>query len=58
MRTIRRLIYGEVFAAVFFVLLAFLSLFLFFELVDELPDVGRRSPIEAKRGPADPQPGL
>lgn len=47
MRTIRRLIYGEVFAAVFFVLLAFLSLFFFFDLVDELPDVGRRSPIDA-----------
>ena len=45
MKTIRRLIYGEVFAAVFFVLLAFLSLFVFFDLVDELPDVGKRSAL-------------
>ena len=36
MKTIRRLIYGEVFAAVFFVLLAFLSLFFFFDFVEEL----------------------
>lgn len=49
MKTIRRLIYGEVFAAVFFVLLAFLSLFFFFDLVDELPDVGRASVIDPKR---------
>jgi lipopolysaccharide export system permease protein len=49
MKTIRRLIYGEVFAAVFFVLLAFLSLFFFFDLVDELPDVGKRSALDPDR---------
>lgn len=41
MRTIRRLIYGEVFTSVGFVLLAFLSLFFFFDFVDELPELGR-----------------
>jgi lipopolysaccharide export system permease protein len=49
MKTIRRLIYGEVFAAVFFVLLAFLSLFFFFDLVDELPDVGKKSVLDPTR---------
>ncbi|MBL0946165.1 MAG: LPS export ABC transporter permease LptG [Hydrogenophaga sp.] len=49
MKTIRRLIYGEVFAAVFFVLLAFLSLFFFFDLVDELPDVGKKSVLDPAR---------
>lgn len=49
MKTIRRLIYGEVFAAVLFVLLAFLSLFIFFDLVDELPDVGKRSALDPDR---------
>ena len=49
MRTIRRLIYGEVFSAVFFVLLAFLSLFFFFDFVDELPALGRVSPIDPQR---------
>jgi len=46
MRTIRRLIYGEVFVAVGFVLLAFLALFFFFDVVDELPDLGRSSPLD------------
>lgn len=41
MRTLRRLIYGEIIRAVLFVLLAFLSLFVFFDLVDELPDIGK-----------------
>lgn len=41
MKTIRRLIYGEVLAAVGFVLLAFLSLFFFFDFVDELAELGR-----------------
>ena len=40
MRTIRRLIYGEVLRAVGFVALGFLALFAFFDLVDELPAVG------------------
>ncbi len=43
MRTIRRLIYGEVFTAVAFVLVAFLSLFFFFDFVDELPALGKPS---------------
>ncbi|WP_337177982.1 LptF/LptG family permease, partial [Hydrogenophaga borbori] len=49
MKTIRRLIYGEVFAAVFFVLLAFLSLFFFFDFVDELPDIGKASVLDPTR---------
>ncbi|MEO5672236.1 MAG: LPS export ABC transporter permease LptG [Ramlibacter sp.] len=41
MRTIRRLIYREVLAAVVFVAIGFLALFFFFDFVDELPNVGR-----------------
>jgi len=41
MKTIRRLIYGEIIRAVMFVTLGFLALFFFFDLVDELQDVGR-----------------
>jgi lipopolysaccharide export system permease protein len=41
MRTIRRLVYVEVIQAVIFVCLGFLALFFFFDLVDELPLVGR-----------------
>jgi lipopolysaccharide export system permease protein len=41
MRTLRRLIYGEVLAAVAFVTLGFIALFFFFDLVDELPYVAR-----------------
>ena len=48
MRTIRRLIYGEIFLAVGFVLLAFLSLFFFFDFVDELPALGKPSALDAK----------
>jgi lipopolysaccharide export system permease protein len=40
-KTIRRLIYSEVLKAVTFVTLAFLSLFFFFDFVDELQDIGR-----------------
>lgn len=47
MRTIRRLIYGEIFIAVGFVLLAFLSLFFFFDFVEELPALGKASPLDA-----------
>ena len=36
MRTIRRLIYREVFGAVLFVAVGFLALFFFFDFVDEL----------------------
>ena len=49
MNTLRRLIYGEILKAVGFVLLAFLSLFLFFDLVDELPALGRVSPLDPQR---------
>ena len=41
MRTIRRLMYREVVAAVVFVSVGFLSLFFFFDFVDELPNVGK-----------------
>lgn len=41
MKTIRRLIYGEVLHAVAFVTLAFLSLFFFFDLVDEIQNLSR-----------------
>jgi lipopolysaccharide export system permease protein len=41
MRTIRRLIHSEVFAAVVFVTLAFLVLFAFFDFVDQLSAIGR-----------------
>ena len=41
MKTIRRLIHAEVFAAVAFVTLGFLALFTFFDFVDQLPAVGR-----------------
>ena len=41
MRTIRRLIYREVMAAVLFVTVGFLALFFFFDFVDELPNVGK-----------------
>lgn len=46
MKTLRRLIYGEVLRAVAFVLIAFLALFSFFDLVDELPSIGRVSPLD------------
>ncbi|HEY8050317.1 MAG TPA: LPS export ABC transporter permease LptG, partial [Ramlibacter sp.] len=41
MRTIRRLLYREVLASVLFVTVGFLALFFFFDLLDELPNVGR-----------------
>lgn len=49
MNTIRRMIHGETIRTVGFVLLGFLSLFLFFDVVDELHMVGRVSPLN----PAD-----
>ena len=42
MKTIRRLIYSEVLAAVLFVALGFLALFFFFDFVDGLESMGRR----------------
>ncbi|TDQ44060.1 LPS export ABC transporter permease LptG [Tepidicella xavieri] len=47
MRTVRKLIFGEVLSAIGFVALAFLALFVFFDLVDELPALGRASPLDA-----------
>lgn len=44
MRTLRRLIYGEVLGAVAFVTLGFLALFFFFDFVDELRWVGKNGP--------------
>jgi lipopolysaccharide export system permease protein len=41
MKTVRRLLYRDILGAVFFVALAFLSLFFFIDFVDELEDVGR-----------------
>ncbi len=41
MKTIRRLIYGEVLSAVGFVTLCFLSLFFFFDVVEEIQSIGR-----------------
>lgn len=43
MNTLRRLIYGEVLYAVAFVTLGFLSLFFFFDFVEEIQAVGRYS---------------
>lgn len=41
MRTVRRLLYKQISLAVAFTTIAFLSLFFFFDLVEELQDVGR-----------------
>lgn len=41
MKTVRRLIYGEVLAAIALVALGFLALFFFFDLVDELQYLGK-----------------
>ncbi|HEX5806061.1 MAG TPA: LPS export ABC transporter permease LptG [Macromonas sp.] len=49
MKTIRRLIYGEILWAVLFVLAAFLALFMFFDLVDELSMIGRASVLDSKK---------
>jgi lipopolysaccharide export system permease protein len=42
MKTIRRLVHREVWIAVAFVAFAFLALFSFFDLVDEVSDLGRK----------------
>lgn len=42
MKTIRRLLYRDITASVLFVAVAFLSLFFFIDLVDELDSIGRR----------------
>ncbi|NQW79862.1 MAG: LPS export ABC transporter permease LptG [Polaromonas sp.] len=46
MKTVRKLIYREVITSICLVTLGFLSLFLFFDLVDELPAIGRSSPLD------------
>lgn len=43
MKTLRRLIYGEIVLAVGFVTLGFLGLFFFFDFVDELQGVGKNN---------------
>ena len=43
MKTIRRLIYGEVLASITLVALGFLALFFFFDLVDELQFLGKNN---------------
>ncbi len=45
MKTVRKLVFGELTTAIGFVALAFLGLFVFFDLVDELASVGRVSPV-------------
>lgn len=45
MKTVRQLLYREVFLAVAMVTLAFVSLFFFFDFVDELQAVGRNSAL-------------
>jgi lipopolysaccharide export system permease protein len=49
MQTIRRLLHREILVAVSFVALAFLTLFSFFDLVDELGDIGRGDPANPYR---------
>lgn len=49
MRTMRRLLYGEISAAVVFVLLAFMSLFFFFDFVDELASLGKPAVTDPTR---------
>jgi lipopolysaccharide export system permease protein len=41
MKTVRRLLYGDILSSVLFVAAAFLSLFFFIDVVDSLEDVGR-----------------
>jgi lipopolysaccharide export system permease protein len=43
MKTLRRLIYGEVISSIGFVTLGFLSLFFFFDFVEEVQSVGRHA---------------
>ena len=42
MKTLRRLIYRDTISAIGFVTLAFLAMFFFFDLLDEMSDVGRQ----------------
>lgn len=47
MKTVRRLIYGEVLAAIALVAVGFLALFFFFDLVDELQYLGRNNGLSS-----------
>lgn len=47
MKTVRRLIYGEVLAAIALVAAGFLALFFFFDLVDELQYLGRNNGLSS-----------
>lgn len=47
MKTIRRLIYGEVLASIALVAMGFLALFFFFDLVDELQFLGKSNGLPA-----------
>lgn len=49
MQTIRRLLHREIWFSVAFVALAFLTLFSFFDLVDELGDIGKGDPANPYR---------
>ena len=40
MKTVRRLLYSDIVGAVVFVAAAFLALFFFIDIVDELADIG------------------
>jgi lipopolysaccharide export system permease protein len=46
LKTIRRLIYGEVISSVAFVTLCFLSLFFFFDFVEEIQAIGRPPAVD------------
>jgi lipopolysaccharide export system permease protein len=49
MQTIRRLLHREIWVSVIFVAIAFLTLFSFFDLVDELGDIGKGNPSNPYR---------
>ena len=51
MKTLQRLIYAEVLGAVGFVILGFLGLFFFFDLIDELQWVGKGLGLQGERDP-------
>jgi len=46
MKTLRKLIYGETFLSIALVTFGFLTLFTFFDLVDELQNLGRSNPVD------------
>ena len=50
MKTIRRLIYGEVLASIALVALGFLALFFFFDLIDELQYLGKNKGLPTANG--------